>query len=61
MDKIYPFPDQIDGDLKMIRGVTRSVRSYSSIDGFENIPGMAVRYGLECNGRRLAGSGQGKE
>ena len=27
MEKIYPFPDQIDGDLKMIRGVTRSVRS----------------------------------
>jgi len=46
MEKMYPFPDQIDGDLKMIRGVTRSVRSYSSLDGFENIPGMAVRYGL---------------
>ncbi len=46
MENVYPFPDQIDGDLKMVRGVTRSVRSYSSLDGFENIPGMAVRYGL---------------
>lgn len=46
MDNIYPFPDQVDSDLKMVRGVTRSVRSYSSLDGFENIPGMAVRYGL---------------
>lgn len=46
MEKIYPLPDQIDKDLNMLRGVTRSVRTYSSIDGFENIPGMAARYGL---------------
>ncbi len=46
MVHIYPTPDQIDSDLKMLRGVVRDVRTYSSGDGFENIPGMAVRYGL---------------
>ena len=46
MEKVYPLPDQMDSDLKMLRGIVGGVRTYSSIDGFEDIPGMAVRYGL---------------
>ncbi|MGD9975053.1 MAG: glycosyltransferase [Desulfatirhabdiaceae bacterium] len=46
MKKIYPRPDQIDGDLRVLKGHVNNVRTYSSMDGFENIPGMAVRYGF---------------
>ena len=46
MKKIYPRPDQIDSDLRVLKGQVNSVRTYSSMDGFENIPGMAVRYGF---------------
>jgi exo-beta-1,3-glucanase (GH17 family)/cellulose synthase/poly-beta-1,6-N-acetylglucosamine synthase-like glycosyltransferase len=46
MKKIYPRPDQIDSDLRVLKGKVNNVRTYSSMDGFENIPGMAARYGF---------------
>ena len=46
MKKVYPSADEIDQDLRLLKGLVRNVRTYSSMDGFENIPGMAARYGF---------------
>ena len=41
-----PSPAEIDGDLRMLRGVTDSVRTYSALDGLDIVPYLARPYGL---------------
>lgn len=42
----FPTSQQIDADLQLLAGSVRKVRSYSSTDGFEQIPRLAARHGL---------------
>ena len=43
----YPTPEEILEDLVFLKGKTKGIRSYSSLDGMEVIPGMAARLGFE--------------
>ncbi len=43
----FPTPEQIWEDLNFLKGKTRGIRTYSSLDGMEVIPGMAARLGFE--------------
>jgi len=42
----FPTVDEMDADLKQLEGVARKVRTYSSIEGFENVPRLAVKHDL---------------
>ena len=43
----YPPPEQIAEDLKSLVGVTRGVRTYTSLEGMDVVPEAARKYGLE--------------
>ncbi len=43
----FPTPEEIWDDLTFLKGKTRGIRTYSSLDGMEVIPGMAARLGFE--------------
>jgi exo-beta-1,3-glucanase (GH17 family)/cellulose synthase/poly-beta-1,6-N-acetylglucosamine synthase-like glycosyltransferase len=43
----FPTPEEIRDDLVFLKGKTKGVRTYSSLDGMEAIPGMAARLGFE--------------
>ncbi|MEJ5360090.1 MAG: glycosyltransferase [Desulfobacterales bacterium] len=43
----FPTAEEIYEDLLFLRGKTRGIRTYSSLDGMEAIPGMAARLGFE--------------
>jgi exo-beta-1,3-glucanase (GH17 family)/cellulose synthase/poly-beta-1,6-N-acetylglucosamine synthase-like glycosyltransferase len=43
----YPAPEEILDDLVFLKGKAKGIRSYSSLDGMEAIPGMAARLGFE--------------
>src|ERR1700761_8467314 len=45
-DKKYPSVDQIDRDMALVSRVTDGVRTYDALNGFENIPRIAAKYGL---------------
>lgn len=45
--KVYPTPDQVEEDLKSLVGVARGVRTYTSREGIDIVPGLARRYGIE--------------
>ena len=46
MEHRYPTAADIDRDLKVLKGVVHSVRTYTSINGGELVPGSAQLYGL---------------
>jgi exo-beta-1,3-glucanase (GH17 family)/cellulose synthase/poly-beta-1,6-N-acetylglucosamine synthase-like glycosyltransferase len=43
----FPSPEEIMDDLRFLKGKARGIRTYSSLDGMEHIPGMATRMGYE--------------
>jgi exo-beta-1,3-glucanase (GH17 family) len=43
----YPPPEQIAEDLKSLVGVTRGVRTYTSLEGMDVVPEAARKFGLE--------------
>src|ERR1700744_2206762 len=45
-DKKYPSVDQIDRDMALVSRITDGVRPYDARNGFENIPRIAAKYGL---------------
>lgn len=44
---IYPTHEQIDEDLRMLADETRTVRTYSSLTGLQDVPEIARKYGLK--------------
>jgi len=46
IDKVFPTADQIREDLRHVSEHTNSVRSYSSLDGMDQIPALASEFGL---------------
>jgi cellulose synthase/poly-beta-1,6-N-acetylglucosamine synthase-like glycosyltransferase/exo-beta-1,3-glucanase (GH17 family) len=45
-EKKYPSVDQIDRDMALVSRVSDGVRTYDALNGFENIPRIAAKYGL---------------
>jgi exo-beta-1,3-glucanase (GH17 family)/cellulose synthase/poly-beta-1,6-N-acetylglucosamine synthase-like glycosyltransferase len=43
----YPSAEEIDADLARLQGTVASVRTYSSMNGFENVPRLAQKYGMK--------------
>ena len=42
----YPTPEEINEDLALLAGKVKRVRSYSSLDGIEEVPRLAAEHGL---------------
>ncbi len=45
--EIHPTRDEIEADLDLLRGRVRALRTYTSMDGFEVVPALARKRGLE--------------
>ena len=46
LEEIFPLPQHIDQDLKLLADKTHSIRTYSSLGGLEPTPELARKYGL---------------
>src|SRR5262245_27765537 len=47
LENRFPTADDIDRDLQVVASRVARVRTYSSIDGMEQIPRLAKKYGLK--------------
>ena len=47
LTRVFPTKEQIDEDLRLLSGETHSIRTYSSVDGMEEVPAIARKYGLK--------------
>lgn len=45
--KIFPTPEQVEEDLASLQGITKGVRTYTSLEGVGIVPEIAGRYGIE--------------
>ena len=45
-DNVHPSATQIDEDLAVVARVAQGIRTYSTLNGQEEIPAMAARHGL---------------
>jgi len=46
LEEIFPLPEHIDEDLRLLADKTQNIRTYSSLGGLEPTPDMARKYGL---------------
>lgn len=46
LTKVYPSTEQIDADLHLLADQTHTIRTYASLDGMQNVPALARKYGL---------------
>jgi len=46
LTKVYPSTEEIDADLHLLADQTHSIRTYASLDGMQNVPALARKYGL---------------
>ena len=47
LTRVYPTPEQLDTDLRMLADETHTIRTYASLDGMESVPVIARKYGLK--------------
>ncbi|MBM3568875.1 MAG: hypothetical protein FJX46_08985 [Alphaproteobacteria bacterium] len=47
LTKVFPSPPEVEADVKLMVGVTRGLRTYTSIEGVDVVPGLARKYGFE--------------
>lgn len=47
ISKVYPTPAQIEEDMKSLVGVSRGVRTYTSLEGLDIVPELGRKYGIE--------------
>ncbi len=47
LTRVYPTPEQLDTDLRMLADETHTIRTYASLDGMESVPVIARKYGLQ--------------
>ena len=47
LEEIFPLPEHIDEDLRLLADKTESIRTYASLNGLETTPAMAGKYGLK--------------
>ncbi len=47
--KRYPTHEQIRDDLRFLKGKVESVRTYSSLNGLEIVPGLAAAHGMKVS------------
>ncbi|MEI8396846.1 MAG: glycoside hydrolase [Rhodospirillaceae bacterium] len=46
LTQIYPSLDQIDRDLRIVSEQVSGIRTYTSLEGMENVPALARKHGL---------------
>jgi exo-beta-1,3-glucanase (GH17 family) len=46
IEKVMPTPEQIEEDISLLADKTHSIRTYTSLEGFEIVPDLARKYGL---------------
>ncbi|MGD0959723.1 MAG: glycosyl hydrolase family 17 protein [Methylomonas sp.] len=47
LEEIYPIPEHIEEDMRLLADKTESIRTYSSVGGMEPTPDTARKYGLK--------------
>ncbi len=47
LTQVYPTREQIEEDMARLKGLTRSVRTYTSREGMEAVPPLAAKYGIK--------------
>ena len=45
--KIFPTPEQIENDIRLLEGRVKAIRTYSSADGHEVVPFLARNHGIQ--------------
>lgn len=63
LDAIFPTPEQVEDDLRLLSGKTHSIRTYASAEGtMPVIPALARKYGLTMiQGAWLGGMAKGNQ
>jgi exo-beta-1,3-glucanase (GH17 family) len=57
LEEIFPLPEHIDEDLRLLADKTESIRTYASLNGLETTPTLARKYGLKMiQGAWIGGS-----
>ena len=57
LEEIFPLPEHIDEDLRLLADKTESIRTYASLNGLEPTPTLARKYGLKMlQGAWIGGS-----
>ncbi len=46
-DQLLPSRDEMDEDLALLRGSVEQVRTYSTLEGLDQVPGLAAKYGIK--------------
>jgi exo-beta-1,3-glucanase (GH17 family) len=47
LEEVFPLPEHIDEDLRLLADKTESIRTYASLNGLEPTPALARKYGLK--------------
>jgi exo-beta-1,3-glucanase (GH17 family) len=47
LEEVFPIPEHIDEDLRLLADKTESIRTYASLNGLEPTPELARKYGLK--------------
>lgn len=47
LTEVFPTTEEIDADLRMLAGETRTIRTYASLGGLQEVPAIARKYGLK--------------
>ena len=47
LEEVFPLPEHIEDDMRLLADKTLSIRTYSSLGGLETTPEMARKYGLK--------------
>jgi exo-beta-1,3-glucanase (GH17 family) len=44
---VYPTPEEVEQDMKILVGRTKGIRTYTTHEGLETVPALAAKYGLK--------------
>jgi exo-beta-1,3-glucanase (GH17 family) len=56
LTKVYPSPQQVEEDVASLVGMAQGLRTYTSREGMEVVPGFAAKYGLKMTQGAWLGS-----
>ena len=62
LTKVYPSAEELDTDLRMLADETHTIRTYASLDGMEEVPAIARKYGIKIiQGAWIGGKDKGNQ
>jgi exo-beta-1,3-glucanase (GH17 family) len=47
LTQVYPTPEEVEQDVRVLVGRTKGIRTYTSREGLEHLPELAEKYGLK--------------